>query len=327
MSGAASLDGAYAACLSIAHAHYENFPVASRLLPARLRPHVAAVYAFARVADDFADEPGRSDRERLELLDGWHRCLLACADGNPDLVERPRHPSVPSVPSVAPVPSVTPVAAAGVDTGAIFAALADTIQRFSLPLPLFEDLLSAFKQDVVTSRYDAWSDVLDYCRRSANPVGRLVLRLALWRPGRPFRDERLDRQSDAVCTALQLANFWQDFGVDWSRGRLYVPAEEWRAAGADPSTIGTGPLDESWRRVLAAAVARTRVLFDEGRPVSAAVGGRLGWELAATWHGGMRVLERLEASGYDPVTARPSLGATDAMVIGWRTVRERIQRG
>jgi squalene synthase HpnC len=310
---AASLEDAYAACLALARAHYENFPVASRLLPARLRPHIAAVYAFARVADDFADEPGCTDTDRLERLDWWHRCLQATQEGD----KVPQVPQVPSVPSVATVPSASSAAL-------IFAALGDTIARFQLPVPLFEDLLSAFKQDVVTTRYETWDEVHDYCRRSANPVGRLVLRLALRRPGVAFDDHLLDRQSDAVCTALQLTNFWQDLGIDWARGRLYLPAEAWRPSGATLDALGTSPLDPAWRGVLADAVRRTRTIFEEGRPVADAVGGRLGWELAATWHGGMRILECLERSGFDPLTARPALGAGDALVIGWRTVRWRV---
>ncbi|MGE3190955.1 MAG: squalene synthase HpnC [Vicinamibacterales bacterium] len=319
---AASLEDAYAACLALASAHYENFPVASRLLPARLRPHVAAVYAFARMADDFADEPGLTDTARLDLLDWWHRCLHAAVAGEP-VPDVPQVPQVPSVPSVSSVSSVAPVPS-GASVALIFAALGDTIARFRLPVGLFEDLLSAFRQDVVTTRYETWAEVLDYCRRSANPVGRLVLRLALAGPGARGVDDALDRQSDAVCTALQLTNFWQDAGIDWSRGRLYVPAEAWRPAGATPEALGTAPLDPAWREVIGAAVRRTRVLFEDGRPVADAVGGRLGWELAATWHGGMRILERLERSGFDPVAARPKLGPGDALVIGWRTARWRM---
>jgi squalene synthase HpnC len=293
VTGDARLDAAYAACLSLARSHYENFPVASWLVPAALRPHVAAVYAFARIADDFADEPGHSPRERLRLLDEWQ-----------DALHRALGAGEPLDPAAAP------------QQAAVFTALAHTIRTFELPVALFEALLSAFRQDVVVDRYADWTAVDDYCRRSANPVGRLVLRLF------GHRDDRLDGWSDAICTALQLANFWQDFAVDWSRGRLYVPETEWRGGGASPSDLrpGATSLPREWRRVLAACTARTRGLFDAGAPLLSGVGGRLRWELRATWHGGMRVLERLEQGGFDPLSARPRLGPADALVVGWRTL-------
>jgi squalene synthase HpnC len=293
VTAAADLPGAYATCLALAGAHYENFPVASWLLPRNLRPHVAAIYAFARTADDFADEGGLTDRERLRLLDEWldhlHRALGA---GEPiDPAEDPSR-------------------------SAIFTALADTVRRFDLPVVQLEALLSAFRQDVTVHRYASWGDVDDYCRRSANPVGRLVLRLF------GHRDERLDGWSDAICSALQLANFWQDFAIDWSRGRLYVPESEWRAAGARLADLDAGPtvIPRECQRALAACCSRTRGLFERGAPLLDHVHGRLRWELRATWHGGWRVLERLEQGGFDPIAARPRLGAADALVIGWRTL-------
>lgn len=247
-------------------------------MPARLRPHVAAIYAFARTADDFADEPGREPEERLRLLDEWRAKLH-------------RPPAD--------------------DT---FLALHDTIGRFELPIGLFEDLLDAFRQDVTTTRYESWADVLDYCRRSANPVGRLVLRLS------GYRDEDLDRASDAVCTALQLTNFWQDLAIDWPRGRLYVPEEAWRAAGADPAALDRGRMTPEWTTTMRACGQRTRRLFDQGRPVCDGVGGRLRYELRATWLGGSRILDRLDEVGFDVFTSRPKLGIADAMVIASRTL-------
>jgi squalene synthase HpnC len=292
-TGDVRLDAAYDTCLAIARAHYENFPVASWLVPAAVRPHVAAVYAFARTADDFADEDGYTTRERLRLLDDWldrlHRALGA---GEPlDVGDDPAHV-------------------------AIFTALAHTVRTFDLPVALLEALLSAFRQDVTVTRYATWAEVDDYCRRSANPVGRLVLRLF------GYDDDRLDRWSDAICTALQLTNFWQDFGVDWRRGRLYVPGTEWRATGArlDDLAAPLAVTPRQWQRTLAACTRRTRGLFDQGRPLLDHVGGRLKWELRATWHGGARILELLEQGGFDPVAARPRLGAADALVVGWRTL-------
>jgi squalene synthase HpnC len=259
----------------MAAGHYENFPVASVLLPKRMRPHIAAIYAFARTADDIADEPGREPAERLALLADLDRRVDAAAGG------------------------------AGADAP-IFVALADTIARCSLPVELFHDLLSAFRQDVAVHRYETWADVDDYCRRSANPVGRLVLRVA------GVRDAGADRASDAVCTALQLANFWQDFGRDWRNGRLYVPAEEMARHGASINALDGRALPREWTATLGACVERTRRLFDRGRPVADVVRGRLRWELRATWLGGVRILEKIEALGCDTLRQRPSLGAADA---------------
>ncbi len=277
------LQDAYEHCAAIARAHYENFPVASWLLPARMRPHIAAIYAFARTADDFADEPGRSDEERLRLLGQWRDMLHAASGGGdaPDL---------------------------------IFVALADTIQRCDLPVTLLDDLLSAFRQDVVVHRYAGWADVLDYCRRSANPVGRLVLRVA------GVRSDRADRASDALCSALQLANFWQDFGVDWSRGRLYVPRDEMVRAGASEQDLHAGVMTPEWKAAMRACVAVTRQLFEAGRPVADAARGRLRYELRATWAGGVRILDKIEQLDYDTLHARPTIGKRDIPALAAATL-------
>jgi squalene synthase HpnC len=271
---------AYAHCEKLAREHYENFPVASVLLPKRMRPHIAAIYAFARTADDIADEPGRAPGERLRLLDDFQERL---------------HASVRE-----------PGPAAG---DHVFVALRDTIARNDLPVTLFDDLLSAFRQDVLVHRFETWPEVFDYCRRSANPVGRLVLRVA------GVHSEPADRASDAVCTALQLANFWQDLGRDWRNGRLYVPAEEVRRHGALERDLDGPAMTKEWTRVLRDCVARTRRLFDEGRPVTDAVRGRLRWELRATWLGGVRILEKIDALDYDTLHHRPKLGGGDAVRI------------
>jgi hydroxysqualene synthase len=281
-------DAAYAACLRLASQHYENFPVASKLLPKATRPHIAAVYAFARIADDFADEGARSDAHRLELLDDWRRRLHDAAAGQPRRDDS--------------------------DAGDVFAALSETIRTFALEISLFDDLLSAFRQDVLVKRYRAWEDVLDYSTRSANPVGRLVLRIA------GYRDAQLDAWSDAVCTALQLTNFWQDLERDWRKGRLYVPQAFVDAHGADEHDLGRRRLTPAWRAALGDAARRTRALFAAGRPVADAVRGRLRYELRATWLGGVRILDRLEASGFDVFHHRPTLGWIDAAPIAWRVV-------
>lgn len=298
---------AYEECERLAREHPENFPVASWLLPKELRKHVAVIYAFARTADDFADEPGRTPAERLALLDEWHRLLVASAGGAP--ATGPPSPLLTAAEGAAVPPA----------TG-LFTALARTMREFSLPLGLFEDLLSAFRQDVTTSRYDTWDDVINYCRRSANPVGRLVLRLF------GYTDPALDRASDAVCTALQLTNFWQDFAIDWRCGRLYLPAEEWQPRGARTEDLDRGVISPAWEAALGQAARRTRQLFEAGRPVADGVHGRLRYELRATWLGGIRILDRLESSRFDAFRRRPALRLRDAIVIALNAAFWKRQR-
>ena len=280
-----SLAASYALCDRLARAHYENFPVASRLLPAGMRPGIAAIYAFARSADDFADEPGIPDGDRFRLLDEWSARLHGAWHA------RDR------------TGVLLPVS--DEDADAIFLALADTIARHRLPLQLFEDLLSAFRQDITVRRYANWDALLDYCRRSANPVGRLVLRVA------GYDDTRLDAASDAVCTALQLTNFWQDIERDWANGRLYVPLEERDRAGARDADLDAHRMTPEWQSAMRAVVERTRRLFQAGRPVGTVVRGRLRWELRFTWLGGSRILDKLEHSEFDVFRHRPTLGAAD----------------
>jgi squalene synthase HpnC len=281
------LAGAYGYCERLAQAHYENFPVASRLLPARMRPHIAAIYAFARLADDMADEGARAARERLADLADWEQRLDAAVSG--EALPREAH-------------------------GDVFIALRETIRAFDLPVQLFRDLLSAFRQDVTTTRYQTWTDVLDYCRRSANPVGRLVLRVA------GGNDAALATSSDAVCTALQLANFWQDFEIDWRKGRLYVPADVWQTTGAHLDDLDARRMTPAWRAALADVTARTRELFTTGRAVCDGVGGRLRYELRATWLGGSTILDKLEAADYNVFAGRPRLTKADVPSLLWRTL-------
>jgi phytoene synthase len=282
-------EAAYAACLRLARQHYENFPVASRLMPPASRPHIAAIYAFARMADDFADEGEDSPESRLVRLDDWRERLYTAAAGR---------------------------LAGGDDTDAsqVFTALSETIAVHRLDVTLFDDLLSAFRQDVVTTRYETWERLLDYCRRSANPIGRLVLAVT------GYHDRTLDARSDAVCTALQLTNFWQDLERDWAKGRLYVPLEIVRAAGADERDLAARRMTPAWRAALHEVADRTRRLFLEGRSVADDVTGRLKWELRATWLGGVRILDRLEAIDFDVFRERPALGVIDAAAIAGRLV-------
>jgi len=289
---------AYAVCERLARSHYENFPVASRLLPRRMRPAISAIYAFARVADDFADEGAARRSDRIARLDHWHARLHASL--------------VPGgsgrITGTVPLSNVTP----GTDEArAIFMALSHTIRAYALPVSLFDDLLSAFRQDVTTNRYETWGDLLDYCQRSANPVGRLVLRVA------GYTDDGLDAASDALCTALQLTNFWQDLERDWHIGRLYVPVEDLRAGGVDPDDLDRRRFAPGWPRVLSVMAARTRDLFDEGRPVCDGVTGRLRYELRLTWLGGRRILDALEGSGFDVFAYRPKLRRSDAPALLW----------
>ncbi len=281
------LADAYAYCEHIARAHYENFPVASILVPKAWRPHVAAVYAFARSADDFADEGQRTIEERYRLLEDWRELLWQTAD--------PKSPHPPYSP--------------------LFRALGHTIRVCNLPVSLLEDLLSAFRQDVATTRYATWQELLDYCRRSANPIGRLVLRIA------GYGGDEVELPSDAVCTALQLTNFWQDLAIDWNRGRLYVPYETYDKAGAREEDLAAGRLTPEWRHALEQASHRTYDLFHEGRAVCDRVGGRLRYELRLTWLGGMLVLDRLAAVGFDVFHARPKISRGDALGLAWHAVR------
>jgi hydroxysqualene synthase len=298
-----TVDEAYATCGRLAFTHYENFPVASHLLPPTMRKHVAAVYAYARIADDLADEGDVAVAVRHQRLDEWLDWLRASTAGG----------SVSAGLETRCAPTVLDRAATA-NAPAVFLALGHTIRAHDLPLSLFEDLVSAFRQDITVHRYDSWAALFDYCRRSANPVGRLVLRIA----GR--RDAALDDASDAVCTALQLTNFWQDLAIDWRRGRLYVPAEEHVAAGASLESLDREEWTNAWAVTLARCAQRTRALFGRGRPVADGVRGRLRWELRATWLGGMRILDRLERSGYDVFRERPTLGAGDVPSIAWRAL-------
>jgi squalene synthase HpnC len=282
---------AYETCLRLARQHYENFPVASRLLPKASRPHIAAIYAFARMADDFADEGDHPEADRLARLEEWQWRLHEAAEGRVQTDDS--------------------------DASRVFTALMHTMRQCRLDVQPFDDLLSAFGQDVVVRRYETWADLLDYCRRSANPVGRLVLRIC------GYRDAALDRQSDAICTALQLTNFWQDLTVDWGKGRLYVPRDVREQARADEAALDRREWPASWQYAMREAATRTRAQFVEGRPLLEKVNGRLRHELRATWLGGMRVLDKLDARDYNVFDRRPSLGWRDGLLVGWRVLRWR----
>jgi squalene synthase HpnC len=277
-AGARRLQRARAHCRRTALGHYENFPVGSWLLPGRLRPAVHAIYAFARGADDFADEPQHEGR-RLAALDQWETWLERAAAGEAE------HP--------------------------VFCALAEALRRHRLPLQPFRDLLTAFRMDASGTRYRRWEELLGYCRFSADPVGRLMLRLF------GHDDARLDALSDALCTALQLTNFWQDLGIDLPRGRLYLPAEDLQRFGLTDSDVAAGSGDSRLRDLLAHEVARTRELFASARELPSRLAPPLSWEVRAIAAGGGRILDRLEADGFDPLARRPRLGWGDRLAIAW----------
>jgi len=256
-----------------------------------MRPHVAAVYAFARVADDIADEGTRPADERRAQLDAWQRRLHAAL-----AVERAEE-----------LPHD--------HEDLIIVAMAHSIGMLDLPVALFDDLISAFEQDTMTSRYASWSDLLDYCRRSANPIGRLVLRIA------GYRSDALDASSDALCTALQLTNFWQDVGRDWQAGRIYVPCEVQMRCGAREEDLSDSAMNDAWTRAIGECVEVTNGLFVRGRGVCDGVAGRLRYELRMTWLGGRRILERVGAARGRLPVARPSLSGADVPLLMWRALR------
>jgi squalene synthase HpnC len=268
-----SIRSAFAYCEAMARAHYENFPVASLLLPKRQRPFVAAVYAFARTADDYADEGNRPAQERLDLLEDWGRRLEAASRGE---AQDP-----------------------------VFVALAETMLRTNLPLAPLSDLLTAFRMDVMTNRFATFNDLLHYCRHSANPVGRIVLHLF----GRTTPGTIL--LSDQICTGLQLTNFWQDFSVDWQKGRLYIPLEDLRQFGYTEKEIAEKVINDRFRALMRFEVDRAKSHLLAGMSLPGLVGGRLGLELALTLRGGMGILHQVETDGYDVLRHRPAFRAMD----------------
>jgi squalene synthase HpnC len=263
--------------------HYENFPVASLLLPARLRRPVELVYAFARQADDFADEGDVAATVRLENLAGFSRELDAIEAGRPS-------------------------------TAPLFADLAGIIREFELPIDLFRDLLSAFSQDVVKARYANFAEVMDYCRRSANPVGRLMLHL--YRATQP----RHLVWSDDICSSLQLINFWQDVDVDFRKNRIYLPADEMAEYAVTESQIAQRNAGGRWRELMLFQTGRTRRMLLSGAPLGRTLPGRIGLELRMIVMGGNRIIDKLEACGGDVFRHRPVLRAFDWIVMLHRSL-------
>ena len=263
--------------------HYENFPVASILLPKKLRRPIEAIYRFARGADDIADEGEVSDEVRLQGLAVYLAEL--------DRIEQGRPPEQ-----------------------AAFAELQQVIAEWKLPVPLFRDLIDAFAQDVRQKRYADYAQLLDYCRRSANPVGRLLVHLV-----NRASEENL-RRSDCICTALQLINFWQDIAVDWQKNRVYLPLDELAQFHVDEAQIADGRMDGNWTALIDFQIDRTRALMLEGAPLVHQLPGRMGWEIRFTVQGGLRILERIGAVRGDVFRQHPQLGTPDWLRMAARTL-------
>lgn len=292
--------------------HYENFPVASWLIPKRLRQHVCNIYAFARTADDFADEPQFAG-QRMERLQEWRGFLHQCALGalhHERSEAPPRH--CEEVRSTDEAISLTPLPP-------VFIALRETIREFQLPVSLLNDLLTAFMLDVTKPRYATFHEVLHYCRHSANPVGRLILHLF------GYGNEHWMTLSDAICTALQLANFWQDVAIDLQKndgnGRIYIPQEDLARYGVSNDDFFARQPTQAVRELMAFQVERTEQMFQRGRALCDLVPHpRLRWQLRLTWLGGMRILHKIRRNHYD-VFQRPTLTPID-----WATLLLRAWR-
>ena len=277
----------YQACTQLAQSHYENFPV-GRLVPKRLRHHVHAVYAFARVADDLADEgyadprahskgDAPSESERLALFRNYRQAWQNAQEG------------LPYDPTYA----------------WIFTPLQKTQAELNLPESLFSDLLSAFEQDIVQRRYQSFSDVLDYCRRSANPIGRLVLLIHGERSG------ELAQLSDHVCTALQLANFWQDVSVDLGKDRIYLPQNDLPRFGVTEEDLFAGKVTPNFRNLLRYQTERAWEFFHQGETLSHRLKRPLSWEIRLTWLGGSEILRKIQRQNYDTLSHRPVVTKVD----------------
>lgn len=278
---APTLDEARAWCKQLAETHYENFHVASWFLPRALRPHFHSIYAYCRVSDDLGDEVG-STASALALLDLWGHELDACYEG------RARHP--------------------------VFVALKETIDACQIPKEPFADLLTAFRQDQTVTRYESMEEVLGYCRYSANPVGRLVL----YACGEV--SEENFKFSDATCSALQLANFWQDVRVDWKKDRVYLPQDEMRKFGVSDATIAAGVATAEFRALMRFEVDYARGLFEQGLPLIGKVNRDLALDLDLFSRGGLEILRAVEKRDYDVLSARPAISKRTKLGLALRAL-------
>lgn len=269
-------------CTALAKKHYENFPVGSLLIPKEKQPFIHAVYAFARTADDFADELSFQG-DRIQALDEWLEKLDQCYNGNP---------SEP-----------------------IFIALAKTVETCNIPKQLLQDLVFAFKLDVLKNKHESFEELLFYCKHSANPVGRLVLLIF------GHQNKKWMEYSDAICTALQLANFWQDITVDIQKNRIYLPVNEMQQFGVLTSELHEKTASEAFRALIKYQVERTQGLFNQGLPLCAQVRPwRLAMELKCVWQGGVKILQKIKAQNYDVLKLRPTLSKFDFLGCAWRSL-------
>lgn len=267
-------------CRRLARSHYENFSVASWFLPKGLKQHFFNVYAYCRISDDLGDEVGDTAAS-LRLLDEWERELHACYDG------APRHP--------------------------VFVALAETVREFEIPRSELVDLLTAFRQDQRVTRYESFNDVLGYCRYSANPVGHLVLYLC------GYRDAERQRLSDYTCTALQIANFWQDVSKDYDKGRIYLPLEDLRRFNVSEDAIRAGENTPQFREMMQFEVERARVWFAQGLPLPGKVDAKLALDIELFSRGGLEVLNAIERQGYAVLGRRPAISKARKLALVART--------
>jgi squalene synthase HpnC len=282
---APSLEEARAYCERLAKSHYENFSVATWFLPKRLRQHFYNVYAYCRISDDLGDEVG-DPQQSLELLDQWEAELNACYAGSP------KHP--------------------------VFVALAETVKQFSIPRHEFSDLLIAFRQDQTITRFETFDDILAYCRYSANPVGHLVLYLC------GYSDAERQQLSDYTCTALQLANFWQDIFVDYGKGRIYLPLEDLRRFGVSGEDIAQRRATPQFVDMMKFEVARARDWFARGLPLVKIVNRELAIDLELFSRGGQEILNAIERQGYDVLRARPAISSSRKLMLVLRAAMGKL---
>jgi len=282
---APSLEEARAYCERLAKSHYENFSVATWFLPRRLRQHFYNVYAYCRISDDLGDEVG-DPQQSLELLDQWEAELNACYAGSP------KHP--------------------------VFVALAETVKQFGIPQHEFSDLLIAFRQDQTITRFETFDDILAYCRYSANPVGHLVLYLC------GYSDAERQQLSDYTCTALQLANFWQDVFVDYGKGRIYLPLEDLRRFGVTGEDIAQRRATQQFVAMMKFEVERARDWFARGLPLVKKVNRELAIDLELFSRGGQEILNAIERQGYDVLRARPEISKARKLMLVLRAAMGKL---
>lgn len=283
-NAAPSLEEAQKYCGRLAKSHYENFSVATWFLPSHLAQHFYNIYAYCRISDDLGDEVGNKEQS-LALLDEWQRELDACYDGTP------KHP--------------------------VFVALAETVRKFEIPKQEFVDLLTAFRQDQTITRFATFQDVLNYCHYSANPVGHLVLYLC------GYKDSERQKLSDYTCTALQLANFWQDVRVDWEKGRVYIPQEDLQRFGVSEDDIASQRATPQFLELMKFEVARAREWFDSGLPLVQQVSPELALDIELFSRGGQEILNAIEKQGFDVLKSRPVISKPRKLGLVFRALLQK----